>query len=245
MYGLCWYVTTMQTLTALVLTLVLGASIAGAEGKKPAAPTAGCPPAVIISASRAFPGAKITACKAAKEAGSEQFEVKLTRKVGGAIQVDFASNGNVLQIEEPIAINKLPDAVAKAFKAKYPKVRANRAEKQTITDKGVFFEIAFKADGKTKEATFAAAGAFVKKSSCRRGVRACRACSVRCWVCQRDRHPVDRPWPSNRSMPVDTGARPVPPRHQAASCSRAVPSIGIRMWNVVPTPGVVSKVSVP
>jgi uncharacterized protein YuzE len=163
MYGLCWNVTMMRTLTALVLSLSLGVRIARAEGKKVVAPTAGCPPAVIMSASRAFPGAKITACKAAKEAGSDQFEVKLTRKVGGAIEVDFASNGNVLQIEETIAINKLPDAVAKAFKAKYPKAKANRAGKQTITDKGVFFEIAFKLDGKAREATFAAAGAFVEE----------------------------------------------------------------------------------
>jgi hypothetical protein len=162
-YGSCWYVTTMRTLTALVLSLSLGVSIARAGGKKVVSPTAGCPPAVIISASRAFPGATMTACKAAKEAGSDQFEVKLTRKVGAAIEVDFASNGNVLQIEEQIAINKLPDAVAKAFKAKYPKAKAIRAEKQTITDKGVFFEIAFKVDGKTKQATFAAAGAFVEE----------------------------------------------------------------------------------
>ena len=37
--------------------------------------------------------------------------------------------GSVLQIAEAIAINKLPDAVTKAFKAKYPKARASRAEK--------------------------------------------------------------------------------------------------------------------
>jgi hypothetical protein len=158
-----WYVTTMRPLTALVLSFSLGASAAHADGKKPVSPTAGCPPAVITSASRAFPGAKIVACKAAKEAGSDQLEVKLTRKVGGAIEVDFASNGNVLQIAEAIALTKLPDAVAKALKAKYPKAKANRAEKQTITDRGVFFEIAFKVDGKTRQATFAASGAFVEE----------------------------------------------------------------------------------
>jgi hypothetical protein len=153
----------MRTLTALVLSLHIGASAAHADGRKPVAPTAGCPVAVITSASRAFPGAKLIACKAAKDAWSDRFEVKLARKVGGAIEVDFASNGNVLQIQETTAITKLPDAVAKAFKAKYPRAKANHAEKQTITDKGVFFEIAFKVDGKTKKATFAAAGAFVEE----------------------------------------------------------------------------------
>lgn len=114
----------MRTLTVLVLSLSLGVRIARAEGKKVATPTAGCPTVVIMSASRDFPGAKMTACRAAKEAGSDRFEVKLTRKVGGAIGVDFASNGNVLQIEETLAINKLPDAVAKASKRSTP--RRNR-----------------------------------------------------------------------------------------------------------------------
>jgi len=151
----------MRALSVVVLSLSFGASVADADAKKSVAPTGGCPPAVIMSASRGFPGAKLTACKPAKGDGTDQFEVKVTRKTGGAIEVHFARDGKLLQIEETIAVAKLPGAVAKAFTAKYPKAKVNRAEKQTITDQGVFFEIAFKVDGKSKEATFAAAGAFV------------------------------------------------------------------------------------
>jgi hypothetical protein len=153
----------MRTPTTLVLALSLAASIAHADGRKPVAPAAACPPAVIAGAEGAFPGSKITACKAEKQDGRDQFEVKLTRKAGGAIEADLAPDGKLLQIEEPIAIDKLPDAVTKAFTGKYPRAKAKGAEKQTIMDKGVFFEIAFEVAGKTREATFAEAGAFVEE----------------------------------------------------------------------------------
>jgi hypothetical protein len=150
-----WYVMAMRNLTMLVLTVSLGASFAHADGKKPSA----CPSVVIASVDKAFPGSKITACKPEKD----QFEVKLTKKAGGAIEVDIASDGKLLQIEEPVAVDKVPDVVTKAFTAKYPKANVKRAEKQTITDKGVFFELAFEVEGKTKEATFAESGAFIEE----------------------------------------------------------------------------------
>lgn len=65
-----------------------------------------------------------------------------------------------MQVEEPIAVDALPDVVRRAFSARYSKARATGANKQTA-GKNVHYEIAFVVDGKRKEATFSAAGTFV------------------------------------------------------------------------------------
>jgi hypothetical protein len=119
-----------------------------------------CPAAVTASVHKAFPDARLGACKAERDHGKDVFEVALTRPGGAKLAVDVAPGGEILQIEEAIAVDALPDAVKRAFAAKYPKATPRSAEKQTA-GKDVRYEIAFQTDHGGKEATFTADGHFV------------------------------------------------------------------------------------
>jgi hypothetical protein len=141
--------------TAVLLLLMFAAPV---HADAPPA----CPQAVTASIQRAFPQATIGACKAEHEHGKAIFEVKLTRPGGDKIEVDVAPGGEILQIEEKIAVDALPAAVKKAFAARYPRAKASGAEKQ-IAGKTVRYELAFQVGTARKEATFAADGAFVEE----------------------------------------------------------------------------------
>ncbi len=121
-----------------------------------------CPAPVIAGVSKAFPKLTISACKAERDHGKDIFEVKLVRPGGDRLEVDVASDGTILQVEEPIVLDALPDAVRKAFAARYPKAKATGANKQTA-GKDVRYEIAFVVDKSSKEATFSADGVFVEE----------------------------------------------------------------------------------
>lgn len=123
-----------------------------------------CPAAVSAAMTHAFPKATINACKAEREDGHDQFEVRLTLADGTALEVDVTPAGVVLQTEQVVPVNQVPALVAKAFAAKYPAAKATRAEKQTRGAKGdVFFELAFQVAGKKLEATFASDGRFIEE----------------------------------------------------------------------------------
>ncbi|MEO8843134.1 MAG: hypothetical protein ABI591_19545 [Kofleriaceae bacterium] len=132
-----------------------------ADSKKPA--PAECPTVVKTALDKAFPGAKLAACKAEREHGHDQFEAKLTKADGNAVEVDIGTDGKILQVEEKIALDKVPAAVMKAFGAKYPKAKANAAEKQTPATGAATYELAFMLDKSRKEATFSEDGKFVEE----------------------------------------------------------------------------------
>ena len=119
--------------------------------------------AVEQSIAREFPDGSITGCKAEHEDGHDRFEVKLTGKGGDNLEVDVAPDGKILQIEAPIALEKVPAAVMTAFSAKYPGVKPSRAEKQTRTGKSAAYELAFTSGSKNKEVTFAEDGTFLEE----------------------------------------------------------------------------------
>lgn len=143
---------------AVVLCLLTTRSFAD-DAKKPA--PADCPAAVKTALDKAFPGAKLGKCKAEHEHGHDQFEVKLTKADGNAVEVDIATDGKILQVEEKLALDKVPGAVMKAFAAKYPKAKAEAAEKQTPSTGPATYELAFTLDKAKKEATFAEDGKFI------------------------------------------------------------------------------------
>jgi hypothetical protein len=138
-------------------TLVLLLSVSPALADAPA-----CPAAVSAGVRKAFPTATIAGCKAERDHDKDFFEVKLTRAGGDRIEVDVAADGTILQIEEPIAVDALPDPVKKAFAAKYPRAKPSSASKQTV-GKQVHYEIAFRTDRGRKEATFGADGSFLEE----------------------------------------------------------------------------------
>ena len=124
----------------------------------PALAAPSCPTAVTDAITKAFPKSKVASCKAEKEHGHDQFEVRVTRSDATKAEVDVAPDGTILEIEEKIALTELPDAVKKAFSTKYPKAKLERAEKQTA-GKDISYEVAFGG----KEATFKADGTFVEE----------------------------------------------------------------------------------
>ncbi|MEO6777227.1 MAG: PepSY-like domain-containing protein [Kofleriaceae bacterium] len=128
-----------------------------------AAPPPSCPAAVTGAIAKQFPKATVQRCKAEREDGHDQFEVKLTKADGGKLEVDVSPAGAILQTEEVVGLDQVPAAVMKAFAAKYPKAKPTRAEKQTPATGKASYELAFQTDGKRKEATFAEDGRFVEE----------------------------------------------------------------------------------
>jgi len=121
-----------------------------------------CPDVVRRSAKRELAGSTITKCKREKAEGKEQFEVKLE---SGAqhMEVDVASDGTVLQTEVRVALDEVPPKVLSTFAAKYPSAKPTGAEKQAHPGGPPTYEIAFDAQPKAKEATFAEDGTFVEE----------------------------------------------------------------------------------
>ena len=138
-----------------ILSLVLVGGAARADTS--------CPAAVKNAIDKAFPKATIATCKAEKEHGHDQFEVKIAKADGNKAEVDVSPDGKILQVEEKIALDKVPAAVMKAFAAKYPKAKADAAEKQTPATGAPTYELAFATDKGRKEATFSEDGKFVEE----------------------------------------------------------------------------------
>ena len=147
---------------AMIVTSVAFLGAARADDAKDAKKDA-CPAAVTKAIDKAFPKSTITKCKPEKEHGQAQFEVKLTKADGTKAEVDLSPDGKILQVEEKIAIDKVPAAVMKGFAAKYPKAKADSAEKQTPSEGKPTYEIAFQGDKGRVEATFTEDGKFVEE----------------------------------------------------------------------------------
>src|SRR4051812_46228937 len=113
-----------------------------------AAAAAKCPNAIIDVATHAVPDAALRSCVREHADGLDRFEVKLERADHAVVAVSVATDGNVMAIEEPITLDQLPPPVARAFAARYPKVKPATIMRDTVTGKGLFFELAFDAGGK-------------------------------------------------------------------------------------------------
>ncbi len=146
-------------LAAVIVAMWGYAAPAGAGDADPAA----CPPVVRHAIDTAFPKATITKCRAEHEHGHDQFEVRVTKSDRSRAEVDVSPDGRILQIEERIAIDKVPVVVMKAFAAKYPKAKADTAEKQTPSSGPVSYELGFSVDASRREATFTETGKFVEE----------------------------------------------------------------------------------
>src|SRR4051812_46504332 len=125
----------------LALAILLEATFASAAPPP-------CPGAVTSAIEKKFPKSTVQACKAEREEGHDQFEVKLTKADGGKLELDLSPAGAILQTEEVVAVDQVPAAVMKAFAAKYPKAKPTRAEKQTPATGKPSYELAFQVDGK-------------------------------------------------------------------------------------------------
>jgi hypothetical protein len=137
--------------TAVVAFLVALPAVASAE--------TACPAAVTDAAKKAFPDATITKCVAEKSG----YEVRLVKKDKTKAELDITASGQIEQIEEVVPVASIPQAVTKAFAAKYGKATILKAEKMTKADKSASFEVGFKVGKDFKEATFKDDGTFVEE----------------------------------------------------------------------------------
>jgi hypothetical protein len=148
---------------SLFASLLVGAALACAHEPSASTATAGaCPDAVKQAITAAFPDAAMTSCKAEHEDGRDQFEVKLNTG-HEKMEVDVLPDGKILQTEQPVRLDEVPAKVITAFAAKYPGAKPTRVEKQVRTGKGTYYELAFPAEPRAKEATFAEGGTFVEE----------------------------------------------------------------------------------
>jgi hypothetical protein len=148
---------------ALLASLLAFASVAEAGDGKAAPSPSDCPAAVTTAVAKLYEGSTINKCKPEVEHGRAQVEVKLTKKDGAKIEIDFTKDGQVIQVEEKVALDAVPAPVMKAFATKYPGAKAERGEKQTHADGKVFYEIAFQGPKGRKEVTFAEDGTFTEE----------------------------------------------------------------------------------
>ncbi|MDE2142865.1 MAG: hypothetical protein KGJ84_10675 [Elusimicrobia bacterium] len=141
---------------ASIIAAVLLAAASGAFAKT------SCPAGVTGAVIKAHPGARIVSCKAEKEKGKSQYEIKI--KSGKTLmELDVAPDGAILQTEQKVAMASVPVQVMSAFSARYPKAKATRAEKQTLADGKVTYELAFRRGRKRQEATFDEVGKFIEE----------------------------------------------------------------------------------
>ena len=147
----------MKTSSVLIAFCLCVASSARADAPK-------CPDPIKTGVAKVYPDAVMTSCKHEREDGREQYEVVVVRKDKTTVEIDVGLDGKILQTEEKVDLKDVPDAVMKAFAAKYPKGKATKAERQVRADGGTYYEIGFRNEkGKKAEATFSAAGAFVEE----------------------------------------------------------------------------------
>ena len=111
----------MRTLLAaalLFLALLWAPPLARADEDK--VPLDKVPPAVLDAVKAKFPGAKLKGATTEKEDGKTVYEIELIYKEHHH-DVTLEPEGKIVSIERQIAKKDLPDAVARALEAKYPK----------------------------------------------------------------------------------------------------------------------------
>lgn len=143
-------------------TLVVAILTACGGGKPHASSVAtGCPSNITAAVTRAYPDAKQQTCEEENEDGKHIFEVKIARADGSNAEVEVATDGTITALEEVVHASTLPEAVSKAFAAKYPGAVASRAERITSPGKPAVFEIRFG----DREAAFDESGGFIEEEA--------------------------------------------------------------------------------
>jgi hypothetical protein len=139
---------------AVFATLTLAAG-----GSKPVAKEK-LPSPVLAAFLKAYPSARLKACSSEQRAGTTCYELESR---DGKIERDliYAADGSVLEIEESLALARLPDAVKRSLAELHPKAIIKKAEKRSrgsdvsyevvVQEGKKRAELVFDADGKPKK----------------------------------------------------------------------------------------------
>ncbi|HSY49109.1 MAG TPA: hypothetical protein VLC46_09885 [Thermoanaerobaculia bacterium] len=138
----------------LVLCFAVGLALAASDV---------CPEAVKAAIIKAYPGATVESCKKEEEKGTTVYEAKVTTKQALRLELDVAPDGKILQTEQKIGLETVPNAVLEGFHAKYKDVKPTAAEKQTKADGTVQYELAFGAGKQKREVTLSESGKILEE----------------------------------------------------------------------------------
>ena len=120
----------MRAILLMSLTLAATAFVQGEE-----VPLDRLPKAVKEAAQKRFPKAKITEASKAKDGEHWTYEVSLKHE-GKKIDVSLAESGAITLIEQELAFENLPKAVAKTFAEKFPGAKYEIIESVTKVSDG-------------------------------------------------------------------------------------------------------------
>jgi hypothetical protein len=108
------------------------------------------PPAVEKTVAVQSAGATVKGFSQEKEKGQTYYEAEMTVS-GHSKDVLIDANGNVVEVEEQVALDSLPAAVKEGLHAKAGTGEIVKVESLTKHDKLVAYEAVVKTDGKKKE----------------------------------------------------------------------------------------------
>ena len=131
-----------------LIALITLSTIALSQEKK--IQRADLPPAVEKTVTAQSAGATVKGFSQEKEKGQTYYEAEMTVS-GHSKDVLIDANGNVVEVEEQIALDSLPAPVKAGLHAKAGTGQIVKVESLTKHDKLVAYEAVVKTDGKKKE----------------------------------------------------------------------------------------------
>jgi len=156
----------MKTLHVILLTMMLFASVlvvstsaVSAQPKKKLTKE-NLPAAVLSAFEKSYPNATIKGVGLEKERGKTFYEIE---SLDGTTSRDllYAPDGKVQEIEEGIAQDSLPDAVAKALKKHYSTSQIKKVEK-IIKGTNITYEIRVQKNNRATEVVIDPSGKIIK-----------------------------------------------------------------------------------
>ena len=145
---------------SLLIALIVSLTAVGFAQSEKKLSAKQLPAAVQSAFHKAYPAAKIKGASSEAENGKTVYEVE---SVDGKVNRDilYLDDGSVIEIEETVALNALPDEVSKALKTETGKGKVQKAEKLT---KGgtIQYEFAITAGKEKREVVIDQTGKIVK-----------------------------------------------------------------------------------
>lgn len=123
----------------LALVTIIAATVAASEEQEKKIQRSDLPPAVEKTVSAQSQGATIKGFSQEKENGQTYYEAEMTVN-GHSKDVLIDPNGNVVEVEEQVALDSLPRAVKDGLQAKAGKGKIVKVESLTKHDKLVAYE---------------------------------------------------------------------------------------------------------
>jgi len=109
-----------SVVASVVLGFVVLPTVVGSDDKKAEKLTVDKLPKKVKDAiENRFPKAEITSAEKETEDGKVVYDIELKHE-GRKYEMDILEDGTIVEIEKEIKLKDLPEAVAKAIKAKYP-----------------------------------------------------------------------------------------------------------------------------